>query len=288
GFVPTMGFLHEGHLALVRRARRECDFVVASIFVNPLQFGPGEDFTTYPRDLLRDRRLLRAEGADLLFEPEADAFYPEDFSTTVEVAHLDTRLCGPRRPGHFRGVATVVLKLLHATDPDRLYLGQKDFQQARILQRMVRDLDLAVRVVTVPTVREPDGLALSSRNTYLSRAERAWAPQLQRALVGAKEAILAGALHRPGEVVQFVETAVEGGPGTLEYAEVLGQDALAPVDPLSGPLVIALAYRMGKARLIDNVLLDVPASRRRAVRRKPAGRGARHPKSAVPTTKGRS
>src|SRR5690606_30430035 len=150
GFVPTMGYLHEGHLALVRRARAECDYVVVSIFVNPLQFGPSEDFDAYPRDLVRDRKLLRSESVDLIYEPTAEALYPPDFSTHVEVGSLDANLCGPRRPGHFRGVATVVCKLLHAVDPDRLYLGQKDFQQAAILTRMIRDLDLPARVVLVP------------------------------------------------------------------------------------------------------------------------------------------
>jgi pantoate--beta-alanine ligase len=289
-----MGFLHDGHLELVRRARAECDWVVVSVFVNPLQFGPSEDFASYPRDLARDRKLLRAEAVDLVFEPAAEELFPADFSTYVEVGELDARLCGPRRPGHFRGVATVVLKLLHAAEPDRLYLGQKDFQQAAILARMIRDLDLPVRVVLVPTVREPSGLALSSRNTYLSAAERAWAPQLHRALEAARAAIESGELRRPGEVAQFLEAAVAGGPGELEYGEAVGQETLAPVDPLRGPLVIALAYRMGRARLIDNVLLTAPGSRRRRAdrtharpdRARPARTGAARSDRARPARTG--
>ena len=266
GFVPTMGYLHEGHLALVRRARAECDYVVVSIFVNPLQFGPSEDFDAYPRDLVRDRKLLRSESVDLIYEPTAEALYPPDFSTHVEVGSLDANLCGPRRPGHFRGVATVVCKLLHAVDPDRLYLGQKDFQQAAILTRMIRDLDLPARVVLVPTVREPSGLALSSRNAYLSAQEREWAPRLHAALQAARNAVLDGSLRRPGEVAQFLEASLADGPGELEYGEVVDAASLAPVDPLAGSMVIALAYRMGRARLIDNVLVRADRGARRAGR----------------------
>lgn len=252
-----MGFLHEGHLSLVRRACLECDYVVVSIFVNPLQFGPSEDFEAYPRNLARDRKLLRAESVDLIFEPEVNALYPSDFSTHVEIGSLDAALCGLRRPGHFRGVATIVTKLLHAVDPDRLYLGQKDYQQAVILTRMIRDLDFAVEAVLVPTVREASGLALSSRNAYLGPEEREWAPRLHRALIDARSAILSGSLRRPGEVAQFLEAALADGPGELEYGDAVDASTLAPVDPLRGALVIALAYRMGRARLIDNVLVEL-------------------------------
>ena len=264
--MPTMGYLHEGHLTLVRRARAECDYVVVSIFVNPLQFGPSEDFDAYPRDPTRDRKLLRSESVDLIYEPAAETLYPSDFSTHVEVGSLAATLCGPHRPGHFRGVATVVSKLLHAVDPDRLYLGQKDFQQAAILTRMIRDLDFATQVVLVPTVREPSGLAMSSRNAYLSPEEREWAPRLHAALQAVREAIRNGSLRRPGEVAQFLETTLADGPGELEYGEVVDAASLAPVDPLGGSMVIALAYRMGRARLIDNVLVQAERGGRRAGR----------------------
>ncbi|MEZ4648942.1 MAG: pantoate--beta-alanine ligase [Candidatus Eisenbacteria bacterium] len=253
GFVPTMGFLHEGHLSLVRRARRENDRVVASIFVNPLQFAPTEDLDAYPRDMKRDRKLLSAEGVDLVYEPEAAALYPDGYRTHVEVSGLDGVLCGVSRPGHFRGVTTVVTKLLHAADPDRLYLGQKDHQQAVILARMVRDLDFAVKVIVCPTVREKDGLAMSSRNAYLTPEERAWAPNLQRALLEVKRGIEAGRIKRPDAATREVSTLLASGPGALDYAEVLSRDELVPVDPLRGKLVLAAAYKLGRARLIDNV-----------------------------------
>lgn len=271
GFVPTMGFLHAGHLALVRRARRENRRVVASIFVNPLQFGPGEDLAAYPRALARDRRLLAAEGVDLVYEPEAAALYPPGFCTYVAVEGLDAHLCGPRRPGHFRGVTTVVAKLLHAAEPDRLYLGQKDHQQAVILTRMVRDLDLPVRVVVCPTVREPDGLALSSRNAYLTPEERAWAPALHRALRAVGVEISTGRIRRPEEASAAVREHLVDGPGALEYAEVVGRDDLALRDPLSGALVLAAAYRLGRARLIDNLWITA-GSAAKSTRRVGSGR----------------
>ena len=263
GFVPTMGFLHEGHLSLVRRARRETDVVIASLFVNPLQFGPSEDYAAYPRDERRDRRLLREAGVDAVFEPAPDEVYDADFSTYVEVIGLDARLCGPRRPGHFRGVTTVVTKLLHAAEPDRLYLGQKDYQQAAILRRMVRDLGFAVRVVVCPTVREPDGLAMSSRNIYLSDAERAWAPRLHAALRETAGEIERGEIRTREDAESRLAWRLDEGPGDLEYAEVLSADSLAPISPLRGELVLALAYRLGRARLIDNTLARVKRGRKR-------------------------
>lgn len=256
-----MGFLHEGHLSLVRRARRENDRVVVSLFVNPLQFAPGEDLEAYPRDVGRDRRLLRAEGVDLVYEPEAAALYPDGYRTRVEVAELGERLCGRSRPGHFLGVTTIVTKLLHAADPDRLYLGQKDFQQAVILTRMVRDLDFAVNVVVCPTVREKDGLALSSRNTYLTAEERAFAPAIHAALEVMKEEIESGRIRTPVAATEAMEERLGPGPGRLEYAEVLSREDLLPVSPLAGNLVLAVAYRLGRARLIDNVWITAPAAR---------------------------
>lgn len=257
GFVPTMGALHEGHLRLVRRARAECDRVVASIFVNPLQFGPMEDFASYPRDPARDRQLLREEKVDLLLAPDAK-FYPSGFATRVQVERLDAHLCGPFRPGHFEGVATVVTKLLHATEPDRLYLGQKDYQQAALLRRMCLDLDLPVKVRIVPTVRERDGLAMSSRNVYLSPAERAVAPTLHAALKATAAEIASGRLRSARAVSESVARRLRRTSDPrfeLQYAEAVSADDLQQVEPLRGRLVLAAAALLGRTRLIDNVLV---------------------------------
>lgn len=259
GFVPTMGFLHEGHLTLARRARGENGLVVASIFVNPLQFGPAEDLDAYPRAPRRDHALLAREGVDLCYEPRTEAVYTPDFSTLVIVGDLDEPLCGRYRPGHFIGVATVVAKLLHAVEPDRLYLGAKDWQQSRVVTRMIRDLELPVTLVVCPTVREPDGLAMSSRNTYLTAEERAWAPNIHRALSQAAAEVRAGRLAGPGEVATAVRRNLRGGPGRVQYAEILDAESLRPVDPLRGRLVLACACFVGKARLIDNVVFTVPS-----------------------------
>jgi pantoate--beta-alanine ligase len=258
GFVPTMGFLHEGHLALVRRAREENDLVIASIIVNPLQFGPGEDLASYPRAPQRDRALLRKEGTDLLFEPRAATFTPRTQLTRISVPGLEENLCGAFRPGHFQGVATIVAKLLNAAEPDRLYLGAKDYQQACVLRRMTADLNLPVRVVLCPTVREPDGLAMSSRNVYLTPKERAWAPALFRALRQTAEEVRARRIRSRRRARGRIVGLLRGGPGRLQYADVLGAADLAPVDPLEGTLVLALAYLLGRARLIDNVRVSVP------------------------------
>lgn len=261
GFVPTMGFLHSGHLSLVERARRECDLVTASIFVNPLQFGPGEDLAAYPRAPRRDHLLLRRGGADLCFEPRPESFYPEGFATRVRVHGLEEPLCGRHRPGHFVGVATVVTKLLAAGEPDRLYLGGKDYQQAILLARMVRDLNLPVRLVICPTVREPDGLAMSSRNIYLTREERRWAPNLYRALRAVSACVRHGEIRTARAAEEVVRGMLSGGPGRLQYVELLSAADLAPVHPLRGRLVLALACFVGKARLIDNVVFTVTGGR---------------------------
>ncbi|HVP38417.1 MAG TPA: pantoate--beta-alanine ligase [Candidatus Saccharimonadales bacterium] len=253
GLVPTMGALHAGHLSLVARARRENERVVASVFVNPIQFGPAEDFRRYPRDLARDRRLLHAVGCDALFAPGVAAMYPAGFQTRVDVPHLARPLCGRFRPGHFQGVATVVAKLLHIVEPDRLYLGAKDYQQARVIERMVRDLDEPVRVVVCPTVREPDGLARSSRNQYLDPAERARAPRIRAALRAAAARVRAGEKDP-----RKVRAAVLGGlrgVGRVQYVEVLDARTLDPVPRLAGPTLIATAVFVGRARLIDNVVV---------------------------------
>jgi pantoate--beta-alanine ligase len=267
GFVPTMGFLHEGHLSLARRARGENGLVVASIFVNPLQFGPAEDFDGYPQAPRRDHALLIREGVDLCYEPRADAVYAEDFSTLIVVNDLDEPLCGRFRSGHFIGVATVVAKLLHAVEPDRLYLGAKDWQQSRVITRMIRDLELPVALVVCPTVREPDGLAMSSRNTYLTAQERAWAPNIHRALSAIAAEVRAGRLTRPGEVATAVRRCLRGGLGRVQYAEILDAESLRPVDLLRGRLVLATACFVGKARLIDNVVFTVPSRAARGTRK---------------------
>jgi pantoate--beta-alanine ligase len=258
GFVPTMGALHIGHRALMRRARWECDRLIVSIFVNPLQFGKGEDYRRYPRPVRRDAAILRDEGVDLLYQPDAAHLYPEGFTTRVSVERLQDPLEGVCRPGHFDGVATVVAKLLIAVEPDCLYLGQKDAQQAAILRRMVADLDFGVRVVVCPTVREPDGLACSSRNAYLTEEERGWAPALHAALREAAAAFRDGAA--PGTAAALMRRRLARGPGRLDYAAAVDPDTLeAPAQ--GGPVLFALAYRLGSARLIDNVVARSRRSR---------------------------
>jgi len=253
-FVPTMGAIHEGHLSLVRRARATADRVVASIFVNPLQFGPGEDFRRYPRPARRDRAQLAAAGVDLLWEPRPEAMYPPDHATRVRVAGLGDVLEGASRPGHFEGVATVVLMLLEVVAPHVLWLGQKDAQQAHVLERMARDLRLPVRVRRAPTVREPDGLALSSRNAYLSEAERAQAVALSRGLRAARARLAAGE-RSAARVARAVRAAWRAYPLVREdYVAVVDAATLAPVKDVRAArrLLVAVAARVGPARLIDN------------------------------------
>jgi pantoate--beta-alanine ligase len=253
GFVPTMGYLHEGHMSLMVQARTTDDVVVASIFVNPLQFGPSEDLDSYPRDLDRDLEAAARAGVDLLFVPDVQEMYPEPPLTRVEVADLSTRLEGASRPTHFAGVATVVAKLLNAVGPCRAYFGEKDFQQLVVIRRMVRDLSFPVEVVGCPTVRELDGLAKSSRNVYLSSEERAAAPVLYRALQSGKATILAGE-RDPAVVHDLVAGIVEAEPlAELDYVAVVDADSLTVPEPLGGRLRLLVAARFGRARLIDNV-----------------------------------
>ena len=241
GLVPTMGALHAGHEALVRRARAECDVVVASIFVNPTQFGPAEDFERYPRDEQRDAGLAEAWGVDHLFVPSVEEMYPEGFGTWVEVERLTDRLEGAARPGHFRGVATVCLKLFNVVRPDLAYFGQKDAQQAAVLERMARDLDLELEIRVIPTVREADGLAISSRNAYLSTEEREVAAALPRALA-------AGARAGPDEAAEAARAVLaEESRLATDYVEVAG---------LNGRVYLLAAARVGRTRLIDNVVLE--------------------------------
>jgi pantoate--beta-alanine ligase len=257
GLVPTMGALHEGHLSLIREARRSCDVVVVSLFVNPTQFGPGEDLEEYPRDEARDVQLAEAEGVDLLYAPSVGEVYPAGFATAVEVEGLTEVLegeAGRRGPGHFRGVTTVVAKLFNTVQPDVAYFGQKDAQQAVVIRHMVRDLDFPVRIEVLPTVREPDGLALSSRNRYLTGEERKRAVALSRALRAAEAAAGEGASVRAALDAAMAE--LKAARVDPEYLEACDADDLTPAESFNGrPVLIALAARVGRARLIDNTVI---------------------------------
>ena len=256
GLVPTMGYLHEGHLALVRRARVENDTLAVSIFVNPSQFGPEEDLATYPRDMDRDLALLSAEGTDLVFIPSAEDMYPPGFDSWIEVGDLGRRLEGEFRPGYFRGVATVVAKLFNILQPHKAYFGQKDGQQVVVVRRMVADLNMGIDIVVVPTVREPDGLALSSRNVYLTPDQRKAAPVIYRALSRAREAWESGEtdaerLRREVRSVLEQEPSVE----RTDYVSVADGSSLEELDTVNQPAMLSVAVHMGRTRLIDNVLL---------------------------------
>lgn len=255
GFVPTMGALHRGHLSLIRRARRENDSVVVSIFVNPIQFGPKEDLKKYPRDLKRDASLCKKEGVDIIFHPKAGGLYPGDFKTYVEVSGLSEVLCGTVRPGHFKGVATVVAKLFNLVRPDAAYFGQKDAQQSIVIKKMVRDLNMPVKVKVLPIVREKDGLAMSSRNLYLNKEERKDAVVLSRALALAKSLIRSGvkdARKITGRIKKLIQTKKRA---KIDYVSIVEPGDLTPIRKVSGSCLIALAVRIGKTRLIDNVVV---------------------------------
>lgn len=262
GLVPTMGYLHEGHVSLLRAARAECDLVVMSLFVNPTQFGPGEDLERYPRDEERDLRLAAEAGVDFVYAPPVEEVYPEGFATTVEVGgELTAVLDGDparRGPGHFRGVTTVVAKLLSSVGPDVAYFGQKDAQQAAVIRRMVRDLDIPVRIEVMPTVREPDGLAMSSRNAYLEPADRERAVALSRALAAVRDAAAAGsplAAALAAGRAELAAAAIEP-----EYLEARDAETLEPVTELRNrPVLVAVAAPVGAARLIDNVVIEPAA-----------------------------
>lgn len=266
GFVPTMGALHAGHLSLVARSRRENDRTVVSIFVNPAQFGPREDLTRYPRPFRRDLALCRAAGVDAVFAPDADAFYLPDHDTWVTVENLSRPLCGRFRPGHFRGVATVVLKLLNVAQPARAYFGQKDFQQLRVVQRMVRDLNVPVQIVPCPTVRERGGLALSSRNRYLTPAQRVMAPALAEALRAAAQVLRSR--RNVGAALRAAHRVLRRVPGLrVQYLEILDPQTLSA--PVGGAAVIAVAAHAGSTRLIDNRLVRLRRSRQAGPERSP-------------------
>jgi len=257
GFVPTMGYLHEGHLGLVRAARRQSDFVVVSIFVNPIQFGPKEDYRRYPRDFGRDRRLLASAGADFVFCPDVKGIYPEGFATFVDVERLGEGLCGKSRPGHFRGVTTVVAKLFNIVLPDVAVFGAKDAQQAFVIRRMTRDLDFRTRIVILPTARERDGLAMSSRNVYLTPEQRAEAPVLHRSLLMARRMIEQGE-RRAAKVKAAMSRLIRReSSGRIDYVEMVDTDELRPVRTIKCETLVALAVFFGKTRLIDNTVIDV-------------------------------
>lgn len=257
GLVPTMGYLHEGHMALVDTARSQNDVVVASIFVNPLQFGQNEDLGNYPRDLDRDRQLLATHHCDLVFAPSVTEMYPRPMFTSVVAPELSKPLCGRTRPSHFQGVATVVSKLLNIVQPTRAYFGQKDAQQAVVIRRMVEDLNFPVEIVTVPIVRESDGLAKSSRNIYLTSEERPHATVLYRTLQFAKEEIERGARNAE-QLAAAMRQKIDSEPMVrCDYAEVVDAETLVPLDQLKGNMLVAVAAFVGKARLIDNFMITV-------------------------------
>ncbi len=267
GFVPTMGYLHEGHLKLIDIARQHSDFVVVSIFVNPTQFGPTEDFAQYPRDFERDRKLCEARGTDLIFAPEVSEMYPERSLITFQIEKLADHLCGARRPGHFAGVVLVVSKLLHIIQPDIAVFGQKDAQQLIIIKRLVQDLNFPVKIIAAPTVRERDGLAMSSRNVYLDPEQRAQSAVLYKSLQRAKDLITSGERDAKRVIVEIERVIATASAAQIDYIEIVRVADLQPIEKLEGLVLIALAVYFGRARLIDNMILDVSAH---AVREIPA------------------
>ncbi|KRT69011.1 MAG: pantothenate synthetase (Pantoate--beta-alanine ligase) [candidate division NC10 bacterium CSP1-5] len=256
GFVPTMGYLHEGHLSLLRTARRNNPVLAVSIFVNPTQFDRQEDLERYPVDLEGDLAKAAAEGADLVFVPEQKSMYPDGYATFVEVEGLTRRWEGTYRPGHFRGVTTIVAKLFHIVRPHRAYFGQKDYQQACVITRMARDLDMDIEVVVLPTVREPDGLAMSSRNVNLTPGERRQAPVLYQALRWAADQVRRGERDARGLAEGMRRMIHQGTTATIDYVAVCHPSSLEPLETVEGPAVALLAVRFSKARLIDNLMID--------------------------------
>jgi pantoate--beta-alanine ligase len=256
GFVPTMGYLHEGHLALVKQARAENSAVIVTIYVNPAQFGPREDFAAYPRDLNRDLKLLQDAGVDIVFVPTDDEMYPPEFSTWVDVEKVTEPLEGASRPGHFRGVATVVAKLFNIVRPSRAYLGQKDAQQVIVIKRMIADLDMGIEVVVVPTLRESDGLAMSSRNIYLNRGERQAATILFKALTLARQLRREGVTDAEQIRRQMVSVIRKEPLATIDYVSIAHVDTLQEMDRIEAPALASLAVRIGSTRLIDNMSLE--------------------------------
>ncbi|MGH9552049.1 MAG: pantoate--beta-alanine ligase [Terriglobales bacterium] len=259
GLVPTMGALHEGHLSLVRMARAQCDLVAVSIFINPLQFGPNEDLAKYPRDFDRDCALLEREGVDFIFAPGVEEMYPPGAATYVTVEGLSDKLCGRSRPGHFRGVTTVVSKLFHIVEPNQAFFGQKDAAQSAIIRRMVRDLNMPVQVVIGPIVREPDGLAMSSRNAYLDPPQRKSALVLSRSLKALQERFNQGERNVQTLIDAGKQEFAKDSSVRLDYFEIVNPETLNPVDDISRGALVAVAAFVGKARLIDNLVLATNA-----------------------------
>lgn len=254
-FVATMGFLHHAHICLVREARKRGDRVVVSIFVNPTQFGPGEDFAGYPRDLARDCALMESEGVEVIFQPAVEEMYPRGFETHVEVERLSVPLCGALRPGHFRGVATVVAKLFNIVRPHAAIFGEKDYQQLQLIRRMVRDLNMDVEIISYPIVREPDGLAMSSRNAYLAAAERQAAVCLSRSLCKAERLFKRGETSAQALIRLALADLAKEPLAKVEYIKLCDPETLDDVETIDDPAVLALAVRIGRARLIDNRVL---------------------------------
>ena len=269
GLVPTMGHFHEGHLSLMRRARQECDVVVVSLYINPLQFGPKEDFKDYPRDLGRDKKLAEKEGVDYLFLPENKEMYPGKQFTLVEVKEITSKLCGQNRPGHFTGVATVCAKLFNIVRPHKAYFGEKDFQQLKVVQTMVKDLNFDLEIIAVPTVREKDGLAISSRNIYLTPTQRKAALVLSGSLNQAQRMVSEG--EREAQVLKerLLETIKKNDSVTLEYLSVCDPENFEEIIMVEEKALLAVAIRIGKARLIDNTILEPGTRNSGAGTRKP-------------------
>jgi len=256
GFVPTMGYLHDGHISLIKAAKQHTDTAIASIFVNPKQFSPGEDLDKYPRDIKRDEEMARLAGCDVLFYPSAEDMYPDNYATYVNVERLTNTLCGLSRPGHFRGVTTVVAKLFGIIKPDIAYFGQKDAQQAVVVKKMVEDLNMDIEIKVMPIVRDGDGLAMSSRNMYLSEKERKDALCLNQALIKAEAAVKSGERHAP-KIIAMISDIIKNKPtARIEYIEVVDAKTLKAVDVIVGETLIVLAVFIGKTRLIDNVVLN--------------------------------
>jgi len=258
GLVPTMGYLHQGHLALIKKAKEDCEVVVVSIFVNPVQFGRGEDYETYPRDLERDRDLCRREGVNVIFTPRVEEMYPQGYSTFVEVeGKLSSILEGASRPGHFRGVVTVLVKLFNIINPDYSYFGEKDYQQVLVVKKMVKDLNFNIQIIVLPTIREEDGLAISSRNSYLNKEERKAAPVLYRSLVAAREQIKRGE-RNPHSLISLMKSLIEKEPlAHIDYIAVVNPKTLEEIEKIDKKALLALAVKIGKTRLIDNMKIEI-------------------------------